>query len=57
MIFGDLPFPDIALHVMCSHSEGRHVTVMMDMTAHYAGLRESSGPELLRAKSASIKDQ
>lgn len=39
----DLPFPDIALRLVCSTCGSRDVGVMMDMQAHYARLTAETG--------------
>ncbi|MGF3026757.1 hypothetical protein ACQVP2_28550 [Methylobacterium aquaticum] len=39
----DLPFPDIAVHLVCSACGSRNVSVMMDTAAHYARLSAETG--------------
>ena len=39
----DLPFPDVALRLVCSTCGSRDVGVMMDMQAHYARLTAETG--------------
>lgn len=39
----DLPFPDIALCLVCSTCGSRNVSVMKDMQAHYARTHAATG--------------
>lgn len=39
----DLPFPDMALHLICSDCGSRNVPVMKDMQAHYRRLEAETG--------------